>query len=206
MNRALLLSVALLTLAACGESKNVANEAETSAGDAAIETATAVDPAPATTLPASGTGTAAGYAAAAAQGDMYEVEAGRIALERSNSPEIKQFAQTMVDSHSATTAELRTALATAGLAVTPALDPRHQALLDALRAASPLEFDTAYLDQQSVVHGEALRLHRSYAESGDNSVVRAFAAKTAPVVQAHLDMAKKLDESGADEPAANPPQ
>lgn len=207
MNRALILSSAALltTLAACGESKNVANEAETSAGDAAIETATAVDPAPAP-VSTPGTGATAGYAAAVAQADLYEIEASKLALERSNSPEIKQFAQMMIDGHSQTTTELKSALAAAGLAVTPALDPRHQTMLAALRDKTALAFDTAYLDQQSVIHGEALALHERYAGNGDNPVVKAFAAKTAPVVQAHLDTARKLDRSGADEPAANPPQ
>ena len=206
MNRALILSsAALLTLAACGESKNVANEAETSAGDAAIETATAVDPAP-VAAPAGGTSTAAGYATTVAQADMYEIEASKLALEKSNSPEIKKFAQLMIDGHTQTTAELRSALASAGLAVTPALDARHQAMLEVLRGKAAMDFDTAYLDQQTVVHGEALSLHKRYADSGDNPAVKAFAAKTAPIVQAHLDRAKKLDESGADEPAANPPQ
>ncbi len=207
MKRALSLSsAALLSLAACGEAKNVANEAETTAGDAAIETATAVDTTTVMTAPPAATDTAAGYAAAVAQSDLYEIEASRLALERSNSPEIQQYAQMIIDSHGKATAELRSALASSGLAVTPALDARHQGLLEALRTSTPLEFDTAYLDQQTMAHSEVLGLHRSYADRGDNGAVKSFAAKTVPIVEAHLALAKKLDESGADEPAANPPQ
>lgn len=208
MNRALMLSsVALLALAGCGDSKKVANEAETSAGDAAIESATAIEPAPAPVAIVD-TRTATGYAAAAALGDMFEVESSKLALEKSNSPEIKQFAQMMIDGHGKTTAELNATLATAGVTLPPpaALDERHQAMLEELRGKTALEFDTAYLDQQTAAHGEALSLHQSYAQGGDNVALKAFAAKTAPTVQTHLDMAKKLDKSGADEPAANPPQ
>jgi len=209
MNRALILSsVALLALAGCGDSKQVANEAETSAGDAAIENATAVASAPAPAAPVADTSTATGYATAAALGDMFEIESSKLALQKTNSPEIKQFAQMMIDAHGKTTAELKATLATAGLTVTPpaALDARQKAMLEELGGKPPLEFDTAYLDQQTVAHSEALSLHQRYAQGGDNVAVKAFAAKTAPIVQAHLDMAKKLDKSGADEPAANPPQ
>lgn len=209
MNRALMLSsAALFALAACGDAKKVANEAETSAGDAAIESATAVAPAPAPAAPVADTSSATGYATAVALADMFEIESSKLALQKTNSPELKQFAQMMVDAHGQTTAELQATLASAGLTVTlpAALDARHQAMLEELRGKSALEFDTAYLDQQTAAHGDALRLHQSYAQGGENAPVKAFAAKTAPIVQAHLDMAKKLDTSGADEPAANPPQ
>lgn len=212
MTRSLILSsVALLALAACGDSQNVATEAETAAGDATIETATAVEPAPAPTAaarPAADTNTAAGYAMTAALSDMYEIESSRLALEKAASPEVKKFAQMMVDGHTKTTAELKSTLAAAGVNMTPppALDARRQGMLDELRGKSAAEFDTAYLDQQTTAHGEALDLHSSYAEGGDTAQLKAFAAKTAPIVQSHLDMVKKLDKSGADEAAANPPQ
>lgn len=209
MMRSLILSsVALLTLAACGDAKDVATEAETAAGDATIETATAVEPAAESAAPALDTNSAAGYATTAALGDMYEIESSKLALEKSNSPEVKQFAQMMIDGHGKTTADLKAALAAAGIAVTPpaALDARRQGLLDELRGKTALEFDTAYLDQQTAAHGEALSLHNGYAQGGDNPQLKTLAAATAPVVQSHLDMVKKLDKSGADEPAANPPQ
>ena len=207
MRSLILSSVALLALAACGDAKDVANEAETAAGDATIETATAAD----TTVepaPVLDTNSAAGYATTAALGDMYEIESSKLALEKSNSPEVKQFAQMMIDGHTKTTAELKSALAAAGVAMTPpaALDARRQSMLDELRGKAATEFDTAYLDQQTAAHGEALSLHQRYADNGDTAAIKTFAAKTAPAVQAHLDMVKKLDKSGADEPAANPPQ
>lgn len=209
MHRHLILSsAALLALAACGDSKNVASEAETSAGDAAIETATAVEPAAPAPAATANTNSVAGYAATAAMSDMFEIESSKLALEKSASPEVKKFAQMMIDGHTKTTAELKATLATAGVTMTPppALDERRQAMLEELRGKSTAEFDTAYLDQQTAAHGEALSLHQGYANGGDNAAAKAFAAKTAPVVQMHLDMVKKLDTAGADEPAANPPR
>ena len=213
MSRNLILSsVALLALAACGEAEDATTTAETAATDAAADATVAVDDtATAATdavAPATDTRTASGYATAAALGDMFEIESSRIALEKAKSPEVKQFAQMMIDGHSKTSAEMKSALASAGIEVTlpAALDERRQEMLTELRGKAAMEFDTAYLDQQTKAHGEALDLHRAYADAGDNAPLKAFAASTAPIVQQHIDMVKKLDKSGADEPAANPPQ
>lgn len=213
MNRNLILSsVALLALAACGEAEDATTKAESAATDVAADTTAAVEnaTAEATDLvtPAADTRTASGYATAAALGDMYEIESSRVAVEKAKSPEVKQYAQSMIDGHGKTTAELKAALTSAGLQVTlpAALDERRQKMVTELREKSPTEFDTAYLDQQTAAHREALDLHRTFADTGDNAPLKAFAAKTAPIVQQHIDMAKKLDKSGADEPAANPPQ
>lgn len=212
MNRNLILSsVALLALAACGDADNAPTDADTAAttttADATATTDTATAPA-ADTAAMPDTNTAPGYATTAALSDMYEIESSRLALEKARSPEVKNFAQMMIDGHTKTTAELKSLVTSAGVTVTPpsALDPRRQGMLDELRQASATDFDTAYLDQQTSAHGEALNLHQGYAQNGDNAQLKAFAAKTAPVVQGHLDMVKKLDEAGADEPAANPPQ
>jgi putative membrane protein len=213
MNRNLILSsVALLALAACGEAEDATTKAESAATDVAADTTTTVENATAeatdVVAPAADTRTANGYATAAALSDMYEIESSRVAAEKSKSPEVKQYAQSMIDGHSKTTAELKAALTSAGLQLTlpAALDERRQKMVTELREKSSMEFDTAYLDQQSKAHREALDLHQAFADAGDSAPLKAFAAKTAPIVQQHIDMAKKLDKSGADEPAANPPQ
>lgn len=41
-------------------------------------------------------------------------------------------------------------------------------------------------------HREVLALFQSYAANGDDVQIKAFAMKTVPVLQAHLDMAEKL--------------
>lgn len=213
MSRNLILSsVALLALAACGEAEDATTTTETAATDVAADATAAVDDTAAlatdAATPAEDTRTASGYATAAALGDMFEIESSRIALEKTKSPEVKQFAQMMIDGHSKTAAEMKSALASAGIEVTlpAALDERRQEMITELRGKSATEFDTAYLDQQTKAHTESLDLHRAYADAGDTAPLKAFAAKTAPIVQQHIDMAKKLDKSGADEPAANPPQ
>ena len=108
----------------------------------------------------------------------------------------------MVTDHSATTAKVKAITAKdAALKPPAAMDEEHQKLIADLKAATPDKFDTLYFDQQTDAHEKAHGLLESYASGGDNAELKAFAAETAPKVQMHLDMVKKLDEAGADDPA-----
>jgi putative membrane protein len=53
-------------------------------------------------------------------------------------------------------------------------------------------FDRAYLDGQIRQHRETLRALTSYAQSGTDPDLKAFAAETAPIVRQHLADAQKL--------------
>lgn len=135
--------------------------------------------------------------------DMFEIEAAKIAQQKARGAAVKTFARQMVADHTATTTQLKSLLSaeTAPPPVPTALDQDHLDRLAKLRAASASDFDTLYLDQQTEAHENALNLLRSYAQNGDNARIRAFAAETAPKVERHLEMARTMDRTGADDTA-----
>lgn len=137
-----------------------------------------------------------GFVDAAAVSDMYEVEAGKIALQRSQDAGVKAFAQKMVAAHTGTTTELKSTLTRINASVTPpsTLDNRHQGMIDELRGAKDADFDGRYLAQQVDAHNEALTLMQGYAKDGDTKDVKTFANKTSKAVQMHLNMAQKLKD------------
>lgn len=143
------------------------------------------------------TSTTKGFVTAAAISDMYEVTAGKIALQRASSPEVKAFARKMVDAHTATTAKLKGIIAGNKIAVTPPahVDDRRQGMLDNLRGATAADFDHRYVTQQVAAHTEADILFRGYAKDGDNAAIKDFAAATDKDIKMHLSMARKLDGS-----------
>jgi putative membrane protein len=140
------------------------------------------------------TTTLKGFVDAAAISDMYEVEAAKVAEQRSHDPQVKSFARKMESAHTETTDQLKATLVKINASVTPpsALDDRHQAMIDELRGAKDADFDNRYMSQQVDAHNEALILMGRYAKDGDTSAVKTLAAKTKTAVQSHLDMAKKL--------------
>jgi putative membrane protein len=141
------------------------------------------------------TTTTKGFVTAAATSDMYEVTAGKIAVQRAQSPAVKEFAQKMVDAHTETTAKLKNILAGNNINVTPPahVDNRRQVMLDDLRGAKAQDFDHRYVAQQIAAHKEAEILMRGYAKDGDSAAIREFAATTEKAVKMHLSMAQKLD-------------
>jgi putative membrane protein len=138
-----------------------------------------------------------GFVTAAAISDMYEVTAGKLALERAQSSEVKDFAQKMVDAHTETTTKLKGIIASNNIKVTPPahVDGRRQGMLDNLRGAKAADFDHRYMSQQVAAHKEADTLMREYAEEGDNAAIKDFARTTDKAVKMHLSMAQKLERN-----------
>ncbi len=146
------------------------------------------------TVSASMTSTLGGFTDEAANLDMYEVEAAKIAQERSHKDDIKAFADKMIQDHQASSEKLKSILTEIGSDVKPPahLDDRRQGLIDDLRGAKDQDFDARYASQQVDVHREAKLLMDGYQKNGDVPAVKKFAVATAPVVQSHLDMAEGL--------------
>ncbi|HWE45171.1 MAG TPA: DUF4142 domain-containing protein [Caulobacteraceae bacterium] len=130
----------------------------------------------------------------AALSDMYEVQAGQYAQTHAQSPEVKKFAAEMVKAHTQTSDQLKALLPDAGVQVTipSALDAKHRQMLDNLMQPGPTQFDRLYIAQQISAHTDAVALFTNYAQKGANAPLTAWAAKTLPIIQHHLDMANKL--------------
>lgn len=130
----------------------------------------------------------------AAMSDMFEVKEGKLAETSATAAGLKDFGKKMVAEHTATTTALKAAVAKDGVKMTPpaALDERHMALYDTLKAAKGADFDAMYKSQQADSHAEALATMQGYAKGGDKSAIKAFASDTAPKVQSHIDMLGKL--------------
>jgi putative membrane protein len=138
------------------------------------------------------------YVMAAGKSDLYEINSSQIALEKSQNPALKRYAQMLITHHQKTTAATLAAAQKAGLAPPPppALDPGATASINELQTAAPGDFDRIYLGQQVPAHQAALDLHKSYGKGGDQAPLRASAKKAAPIVQQHLTAAERMLKTG----------
>jgi putative membrane protein len=130
----------------------------------------------------------------AAQSDMLEIQSSKLALQKSDSDKTKTFAQKMIDDHTATSTELK-GLVSSGKVQADApssLDKAHQAKLDKLAKLQGKDFTKQYDDMQVSAHKDAVSLFDRYAKDGDNADLKAFAGKTLPRLQEHLQMAQDL--------------
>lgn len=123
--------------------------------------------------------------------DMYEIEAGRLALQMSSNANVRAYGQAMIDQHTASSAQMGSALGSIGMnAPMVQLTPDLSARLDRLRTAGT-GFDAMYLEDQIAAHQQALALHQACAANAGPPVAN-VSAGLVPVVQGHLDQAVAL--------------
>lgn len=196
-------AVSILALGACNkngsnpppaadQTNNAVTSSNTTVAGAENGTAAAVG-----NMSAATTVTAGGFVTAAATSDMYEIQAAKLAEQKSTNPGVKKFAAKMIHDHTASTDKLKALLAKGGINATPPtdLDERRKGMLDNLSKASPADFDKMYMDQQVAAHQEMETLLKGYADHGDNDALKGFATSILPTVQEHLAMAKQLQAS-----------
>jgi putative membrane protein len=136
---------------------------------------------------------AMGYVAMAGSSDMYEIESSRLALQRAQSPAVREFAQMMIDHHTMTTQQVMQAAQAAGMTPPPPmLMPPQRAMLEELQPANGADFDRMYLRQQRMAHRMALALHSNFAQRGDNPQLRQTATTAVPIIQRHIDQLRTL--------------
>jgi putative membrane protein len=136
------------------------------------------------------------FVTAVANAGTFEVEASRIALERSQNADVKAFAQQMAADHAKLGEALRAA---AGDIPLPAkLDARHETLLAELKASPAEAFDGTYVRQQLMAHKEAEVAFRAEGMKGDDPRLKVFATETLPTIQHHLEMAEALRKAQSD--------
>lgn len=132
----------------------------------------------------------------AAIGSQFEILSSRMALEKSQNPTVKQFAQKMIEDHTKADSQLKTTLpsSSAGLASMPStLDSKHQQVLDRLKAVSGSTFDQEYLKAQMDAHQHAVTIFQDYATNGDDPVLKNFSTQTLPVLKQHQEHVTQLN-------------
>lgn len=134
----------------------------------------------------------------AAIGGLYEVETSRIALEKSANPDVKAFAQQMIDDHTKANAGLKAAVAATTLTspqIPTALDKEHQDEVADLKSKTGTDFDEEYISDQEDAHEDAVALFKDYASDGDNAALKEFASKTLPTLEEHKKHVESLDST-----------
>jgi putative membrane protein len=128
----------------------------------------------------------------AAMGGVMEVELGRMATQKGASDAVKQFGQRMVDDHTRVNAELTQLAASKGMSLPTELGAKQKTDVTNLSNLSGAEFDKAYAKLMVSSHKKKVSAFEKQSKGGTDAELKAFAAKTLPGVQEHLQMAKAL--------------
>jgi len=129
-----------------------------------------------------------------AMGGMAEVELGQLASEKAANARVKMFAQQMVTDHGKANDELKSLAASKNITLATTLDTKHKATKDRLAKLEGAAFDRAYVADMLSDHETDIAAFRRESQSGQDSEVKAFAAKTLPTLEGHLQMVQGIQK------------
>ncbi len=135
------------------------------------------------------------FVAEAAHGSASELAQSRIALERAQSPEVKEFAQTMVNDHRAAGRQLMELAQREGHALPSMPANMVSQRTTTLRQVDAEEFDRTYMEQMVEDHLRAVNMFEEVAKADADPELRSWAAAQVPTLQAHLKRAQELRDS-----------
>ena len=208
---------AAVSVAACGESPR---EPETVVGDR---------PGASATTPGATDGDmerTREFVQRAVENNMAEIELSKLAQQRATNPQVRQFAQTMVEEHTKALEELRQVAQRDNLQVNDQLNEEHRELRDRLQGLKGAEFDREYMNamvdghenMHSLLEDRAERLGDRTATGGTGEAVgttgqqpteaalNQWASKTLPAVAGHRAKARELldqlGQAGTGKPGA----
>ncbi|CAA9235217.1 MAG: hypothetical protein AVDCRST_MAG95-1187 [uncultured Adhaeribacter sp.] len=196
-----LLALALVVGYGCDSKPNASTETaasdnasgSTQTDSAGASTDAAMDTAGNSTMNETPTSTEANdFMLTAASGGMLEVTLGQMAQEKASSADVKAFGQKMVTDHTKANTELKALAASKNVTLPVKPIAEHQKHIDAMQGMSGADFDKHYMSMMVEDHKKDVAEFEK-ATNFQDADVKAFAAKTLPVLKAHTDLAQKTN-------------
>ena len=129
----------------------------------------------------------------AARASMTEVAISRVAASRTSNPEVRRFAQMMIEDHENAIEQLSGLAAARGVSL-PAKDPRPEKW----EKREAKNFDREYLEEMIDDHEDVVKLFDKQAKDGEDADTVAYARKHLPKLQQHLQHAIDLKRALTD--------
>lgn len=131
-----------------------------------------------------------------AHANLAEISTGKMALEKSQTPEVKQYAQKMIKDHTTAQEELSKIAQSKGVKLPTETDVQHKGIAAALGALSGDAFDKQYIARAGVGdHERTHALMEKVSKEAKDPELKAYASKTIKVVHQHLTSAQKLEKT-----------
>ena len=121
-----------------------------------------------------------------------EIEAGKLALEKGSSADVKSFADMMVKDHTQANSKLKAIADAKKLEVSDDAQLMDKAKSMILELRGAKSFDQAYANNQVMAHQQTIKLFEDEAANGKDAELKAFATETLPKLKAHLTHAQEL--------------
>ncbi len=135
----------------------------------------------------------------AVESNLAEIKASQLALQKAENPDVRKFAQRMVDDHTKANEQIEALARQKNLKVPEDADVMHRASMKMLQAKSGSSFDTSYIEQMNKDHEKTIALFQEASSSDKvDPELKNLAAKTLPTLEEHHQFVSRLASSGSD--------
>ncbi len=128
----------------------------------------------------------------ATQGSNFEIQTAQLALQKSSSDDVKQFALQMIDDHTKLNEQMKPVASQAGVEPPTGLSKKDEKLYNQLKTMSGNAFDKMYIQTMVADHKEDLKEFKNEASNGQLPDEKSAASQGAQVVDMHLQKAQQL--------------
>ncbi|RJP16069.1 MAG: DUF4142 domain-containing protein [Candidatus Abyssobacteria bacterium SURF_5] len=130
----------------------------------------------------------------AAEGNLFEVKAGKLAQDSATNSSVKQFGEKMVNDHSTANQELQELARMKGVQLPQQVQREKQNLYDQLANAAREDFDKTYMDLMVRDHQEDVANFQKQQAQTTDPELKAWITKTLPVLRDHLQQAQLINQ------------
>jgi putative membrane protein len=131
----------------------------------------------------------------ALEGNIAEIEMGKLALQKSNDDQVKQFAQRMVDDHGKMLDELKPVAEQMGVKVPEGPSKGQMKSMDKMKALSGDAFDQAYIKDMVKDHKGDDNDFKMEAQSTQNPQLKQMVMQSDQTIESHLQQIQQLAHS-----------
>jgi putative membrane protein len=130
----------------------------------------------------------------AIQGDLAEIQMGKLAQEKGASEKVKQFGRRLASDHGANLEKARSLAVSMGMRLPTTPNAKQKATYDELSSLSGAQFDRRFAKKTVRDHRKDIKAFQR--ESSGSGPVANFAKQTLPTLQEHLKIASSLSSPG----------
>ena len=137
----------------------------------------------------------ADFAVEVADAGLLEVQAGTLALTKATAPQVKQYAQMMVDDHTKANNELKAIAKEKGIVLPDVMSEKCQKKYYDLDQESGEDFNKEYIDLMVKDHKDVIDKFEKEADKGNEADIKSWAAGKLAKLRHHLEEAKRIQNN-----------
>jgi putative membrane protein len=128
----------------------------------------------------------------AAQAHLSEIDLARFAMQRSQNPDVKDYANMIESDHTRALEDLTDLMKDKGVSQPKTLNPETKMEIEKMTELSSPDFDREFANMMVADHEKAVEMFHDQLDIAENPDVKKYADDLLPKLEMHLEKAQKL--------------